>query len=319
MSTSEAPKTKRRGLPVAITVVWMLIMVLVYGLRPNWATAMFVWPAWVGMVVGIILLWRVRSHQKSLFVAWLIFGFGFVDEFWSVPRGLLPEPTRDFRAVSLNCAGGSMGAAREVKLLKPDLVLFQETPSRRYLEEFATELFGPDASYVLGPDAAIVARGDLRAYDLPKWTTNFVASVWTAKGQAPIDVVSLRLAPPVMRIDLYSPSAWTDFADNRAARAKELKEVADALATMKVRPTIIGGDFNTPPDPILKPLVDGLSDAFASAGVGLGATCVNPYPCIVRIDQIWSGKTVRCVRSFVVATEFSDHRMVVADYRWTPR
>lgn len=319
MSASEAPKPTRRGLPVALTVGWMLIMVLVYGLRPNWATAIFVWPAWVAVVIGILLLARVHTFRRPMMAAWLIFGFGFVDEFWTVPRGLLPEPTRDFRVVSLNCAGGSMGAAREVKSLKPDLVLFQETPSRRYLEEIATELFGFDASYVLGPDTAIVARGDLKVHDLPKWTTNFVAAEWTAKDQAPIDVVSLRLAPPVMRLDLYSPSAWTDFADNRAARAKEVKELAAALATMKVKPTIIGGDFNTPPDQILLPLVDGFSDAFASAGVGLGATCVNPYPCIVRIDQIWSRETVRCVRSFVVATEFSDHRIVVADYRRTPK
>lgn len=131
--------------------------------------------------------------------------------------------------------------------------------------------------------------------------------------------VSLRLAPPVLRIDLYDPSAWGEFARNREARAREGQELADALRDHGFKPDVIGGDFNTPPDPILNPLVGGINDAFGRAGVGLGATCVNPYPCIVRIDQIWPGPKVARVRSRVVRTVHSDHRIVVADYRWTPR
>ena len=210
-----------------------------------------------------------------------------------------------------------MLAAEEVIALKPDLVLFQESPSRRDLVQVAKELFGPTAGVVWGPDASIIARGSLTARALPRTVSNFAAASWSPEKGKMIDVVSLRLAPPVMRIDLYSWSAWTDFASNREARAKETKEIADILTELRLDPQVLGGDFNSPPDRrALGYLTAGKLDAFKEAGVGLGATCVNPMPCIVRIDQIWSGSKIKPVRARVVKTEHSDHRMLVADYVW---
>lgn len=94
--------------------------------------------------------------------------------------------------------------------------------------------------------------------------------------------------------------------------------MARVWEALGVQPDLVGGDFNTPPDrSVLAPIVGSLRDAFADVGVGFGATCVNPYPCVVRIDQIWSGRSVEAVRAWVEKTEASDHRMLVVDFRWT--
>lgn len=317
MSEEKSVKRSRWSLPWWVSAGWLVSMFGLYMVRPGITTAITVWPAWIVLIIGLMFTAKSRCHRMALLFCWLFFGNLFVDEFQSIPRSLRPEPARDFRVVTLNCAGGSLLAAEEVIALKPDLVLFQESPSRRHLEEVALKLFGPRPGLVWGPDASIIARGGLAERALPQGTSNFVAATWTPERGRSLDVVSLRLTPPVLRIDLYDPSAWSDFARNRESRTAEVKDIAAALAGMGFRPDLVGGDFNTPPDAgVQGPLVQGMLDAFGSAGVGLGATCVNPMPCIVRIDQIWSGPKSKPVRARVVKTEHSDHRMLVADFVW---
>ncbi|MEI7986087.1 MAG: cytidylate kinase family protein, partial [Armatimonadota bacterium] len=95
--------------------------------------------------------------------------------------------------------------------------------------------------------------------------------------------------------------------------------IAAELNRLNFRPDLVGGDFNTPPDvDVLEPITIGMKDTFAKVGVGYGATCVNPYPCLVRIDQIHCLKTVTPTRSRVVATQNSDHRMLISDFTRNP-
>lgn len=313
----QKPPRKVRVWPAWASAGLALLLAILYAFRPQLTTAITIWPAWVGMAIGLALALFSRKLLQWTLPLWLIFGFVFVDEFRTVPRGLLPAEQREFRVVTLNCAGGSLAAAREVIPLRPDIVLLQESPNSKQLASLATEMFGPDAVVVRGPDATILARGTLIQVPHEKRVSNFVAARWQFAPGRSLDVVSLRLAPPVLRIDLYSPSAWSEFAEGRARRAAETAEIRQRLAEMGVEPDLIGGDFNTPPDPgSQRVLVGGMDDAFRVAGIGLGATCVNPYPNIVRIDQIWSGPRVRCVRAWVVKAQNSDHRMLVADYRW---
>lgn len=311
----DGPK-KRLVWPALASGAWLVGLGLLYGFRPGWGTAVVVWPAWVGMILGVLL--AAVSGRKALLGAWAVFGLVFVEESWSVPRGLLPEPPRDLRVISLNCAGGSALAAGEVRALNPDLVLFQESPSQRALEKLAQEMYVAEAAVVWGRDASIIARGVLTPLSLPRTTTNVTAARWTLSLGRTLHVASLRLTPPVMRVDLYDPAAWNDFRRNRDYRAAEAREMQTILAGLGFRPDILGGDWNTPPDRAVQgPLIEGLTDSFSAAGAGWGATCVNPFPCIVRIDQIWSSSALIPTRSRVHKTQHSDHRMVAADYRWS--
>lgn len=291
-------------------------MTLIYAVRVDATAAITVWPAWIGGGFGLILALFASQWRRWLALAWLGFAFVFVDEARSVPRMVLPAPTSHFRVVTLNCAGGSFAAAEAVIPLKPDVVFLQESPNRKEVEALAKKLYGDEASFAYGIDASIIARGELLFLGWPVHP-NFTLAIWRPTPDRSLTVVSLRLAPPVMRIDLYSPSAWEEFAANRHQRREEVAEVASTIADLGTKPGIVGGDFNTPPDAgVQRPLVEGLADAFARAGVGYGATCVHPYPCLVRIDQIWHSPDVQAVRSWTVATEHSDHRMVAADFKW---
>jgi len=315
--TTKKPEKRPRKWPARVSVGMLAILTVLYAARPDATTAITVWPAWVGMLLGIGVALFARQHLRWLAPLWLVFGLVFVEEFQSVPRGVLPAQPRDFRVVSLNCAGGSVLAAGEVRALRPDLVLLQESPSKPDLEKLARELFGEGAVVAWGPDATILGPKGLVPFARPRKVSNFVAARWEAAPGRVLDVVSLRLMPPVLRFDLYSPAAWQDYAQSRALRGEEMTEIWRQASQMGANPDLIGGDFNTPPDgAIQKGLTADMDDAFRLAGVGLGATCVNPYPCIVRIDQIWSSPRVQCVRAWVVRTENSDHRMLVADYRF---
>ncbi len=130
-----------------------------------------------------------------------------------------------------------------------------------------------------------------------------------------LNVVALRLQPPVLRLDLYNSEAWSDFSRNRQIRREELAEIWDRNRDHV--PDILGGDFNSPAerDGLFKELGE-MKDSFGEAGRGYGATCVNPLPCLVRIDQIWRSPKLRTMNSFVVKTKNSDHRMVVSDFTW---
>lgn len=307
---------RRRALSV-VSFAMLVVLAGAYSLRPGIATAITVWPAWVGLLFGVGLTLLMPRPRRWLMLGWVLFGVGFVEEFRTLPRGLFPAPPADFRVVTLNCAGGSALAAAEVMALRPDVVLFQESPSRPDLERLAREIYGPNAVVAWGPDTSILARGRLEPFPRPRRIANYVAARWHASPERTLDLVSLRLAPPVLRFDLYNPAAWQDFAESRARRGQEMADMHGHLMEQGVQPGILGGDFNTPVDPpIQEVLVGEMEDAFAAAGVGLGATCVNPAPNIVRIDQIWFGPSVSCVRAWVVPTRHSDHRMVVADFRW---
>ncbi len=295
---------------------FLLILTILYGFRWDLTTAITVWPASLGMIVGLILTSFAKQWRFKIAVAWMAFGYLFVDEVHSFPRMLLPAPPSNLRVVTLNCAGGTPSAAQETIAQKPDIVLLTESPGPIDLAKLAKELYGADGHFLKGPDASIVARGTLVERRPKQIVNNFVAAVWTTPSGRSLNVVAMRLTPPIMRIDLFNPSAWSEFAGNRRVRRLEVESIASDLATMNFKPDLIGGDYNSPPDRgVFSSLTEDLHDSFAVSGVGYGATCVNPAPCIVRIDQIWYSANLESRRTRVVGTENSDHRMLVADFK----
>ncbi len=316
-TSSPGRLTRLQRLSPWLVILFMSLLGFLYTFRFDITAAVTVWPAWIGLGFGIVLTTLASRWRWWLLAAWIVFAILFVDETRSYPRLLVSAPTSNLRIITLNCAGGSMLAAEEVLRFKPDVVLLQESPSAPEVQALAMKLFGPAGKFVRGPDASIIARGRLVEIPLERGTHNFVAATWRPSLTRSLPIVSLRLMPPVMRIDLFLPDAWREFADNRRNRANEVLEIRDQLNRLGFLPEIVGGDFNIPPDPgVLRPLTAGLTDAFAAAGVGHGATCVHPFPCLVRIDQIWSGEAVVPVRARVIKTAHSDHRMLVVDYRW---
>lgn len=289
-------------------------MAIVYVWLPTELAAIFIWPFTLWVLVGVALVALARKSPPRL--RWLLVGVWVVLWFGldSQPAALLPRlPDGSYgdivRIASLNCAGGNPAAAEEAVATGAQLILLQESPGADELEAIRARL-GEDWSLVHGPDGSVLAKGRTRRLPLPRGTSNFVAVEW-----GNTLVISLRLQPPIFRLDYWSPACWQAFADNRRSRIKELREIVDWIqANQAGRDLIVGGDFNSPPDPVLMGDLENIaSDAFAERGWGWGGTAINSFP-IVRIDQVWLGGGIITTHSHVRITQHSDHRMVIVEY-----
>jgi endonuclease/exonuclease/phosphatase (EEP) superfamily protein YafD len=202
----------------------------------------------------------------------------------------------------------------EVETVRPDVVLFQESPSRDKLRKVGDSLFGDEASVLWGPDTSIVARRQLEPVAVPaEFRENFVHALLEADG-ATVNVISLRLFPCPVRLDLWRPRCWQVYRKDRQARRRQLETIARYVATIPDdEPIIFGGDFNAPAgDAVFRLLESRLADSFLAAGRGWGNTFMSGLP-VLRIDQIWISRHVRPIAAYARGTQHWDHRMAVAE------
>jgi vancomycin resistance protein VanJ len=294
-----------------LNALTLLFLAVAYWQRLDGLYALTIYPPVAWFVGGVAFtLIGSRRHRVTAFwvlaVAWITFFLTFADE----PHqwiGLLHRGSpEDLRVISLNCAGGTPEAAQEAMATQPAIVLLQESPSREDIERTARRVYGREVSVLTGIDGSIVADGRIEPVALPRGTNDFIAAKVYLAGRGPIFVVSVRMLPPVFRIDYWSPECWEAYAQNHAIHREELAEIATWVrANAGELPVIVGGDMNVPPDPrVFRPLADWLDEATRDSGY----TAVNEFP-LARIDQIWV-RGLRPVRSEAVRTVNSDHRMV---------
>jgi len=308
-----------------LPILSLLLCILVatcYVVRPILCAAVTVFPTWLWLVPGLFLAglgWRRRRLAGSVGVLWMLFLLGFAEEPWSLLRGTLPAShegsSRVIRIVSLNCAGGLLEAAREVKQYQPDILLLQESPSRGAVQQIAGELYGEEGGWAHGLDASIIARGSVQPCPLRRDEKIFLTHARvTLTGGKPMEVISLRLSPPTVRADLWSPDCWRQHAEVRRLHYEQIQMVMRRIEQIHPEtPLIVGGDFNMPPgEAPLRLLQKRLQDSFRIAGAGWGSTITNEYP-FHRIDQIWLSPHLRPLRVRAYRTQHSDHRLVVCD------
>lgn len=315
-----------RVLSVASIILWTFVG-LCYFVRFDSCALVTVFPAWVWLIPGLSLAaFESRRGNRRVGVAilglWLVFLLWFADTPASLLRGMvasasscdLAETDGTLRVITLNCAT-SARAAREVAEYRPDVVLLQESPSRKQLEALAQRLYGDEGGVVWGPDASIVARGRVTAVETPaSLRGDCVQARIRLDSGAEVTVVSLRLVPSTFRLDFWSPACWQDYADNRRERRRQLLTILrETEAIAPSSPLVLGGDFNAAPgDAVFRSLRPRLVDAFVRAGVGWGGTILNDRP-VLRIDQVWVSDHFSPTAVFAKRTRHSDHRMVVCD------
>ena len=310
---------------LAINGSCMLLAALAYSIAPDFAYALTIWPFWIWSAVAMwLLLVGIRKRNWRLTVgcalAWGVLAYAFNSEVRALVRTVFlmrKDSGPGVSIVSLNCAGGSAMAAWEAMARTPDVVLLQESPSESEMREFKRIKKGDEwltYDILAGPDASILVQGDLLRIALPKRTSNFVCARARLKRTGiEVLIVSLRLAPPVLRFDYWNPDCWRSYAESKAARREELEEILEFVEAQNPDEfVVVGGDFNTPPDPsIQRRLLESYSDAFDQAGRNYGATAVSGFP-MVRIDQIWSRGPYRAAWAHAQATEHSDHLLAQA-------
>lgn len=308
----------------AVSLLLVLGLAFCYGLRPDACAAVTVFPPWLWLLP---LLFGAAVAGRALGRRWGLpllaccgaFLFAFAEEPHSLLRlGPAPDARAErspgvIRLVSLNCGGGLPEAAAEVERWRPDIALLQEVPAQSAVEAVARRLYGPSAGVVLGYDAAVLAPRAV-AVGSPREHGFFVAARVTLPDGGAANVVSLRLTPPLVRMDLWSPDCWRAQRENREVRRAEMATLLDDLAARHEDiPLIVGGDFNAPGgDAVPRMLAPRLRDSFREAGLGWGNTGLNNIP-VTRIDQVWISRQFLARGVIASKTVHSDHRIVVCD------
>jgi hypothetical protein len=295
--------------------VWLFITIGYLG-DWDWASPLTIFPYWCWAIAGGIASYAALRLRCKRWHSLLSVGLWFGSVLWlsdnlsSILR-LASSPhspsVNALRVVTLNCAGDP-AAMREVASYKPDIVLLQEIPpSSNVLSQFATELFGNDAAIVAGYDCAIISHGklELAPKDQP---SQYVRAMVNLPSGRRLAITSLRLVPPVGRLDLWNPDAWRATIANRRLRREQLLGLMEQSHSSS-EPEIIGGDFNATANDTTLRLLTGFHDAHRISGRGFGNTALNGLP-IARPDQIWVRK-LEVISSRAFKTKYSDHRLVL--------
>ncbi|MGC4016583.1 MAG: hypothetical protein QM755_18990 [Luteolibacter sp.] len=136
-----------------------------------------------------------------------------------------------------------------------------------------------------------------------------------------MEVVNIHLKSAATNLRLWSPSAWHEHRMVRQERRQELSTALQLLSQTSPfpdRPTLLGGDFNSPAsDPVHYLLARDFTDLFSAVGTGWGDTFQRRVP-ILRLDCLYATRQFTPVRCLAVTSRNTDHRMVVADLLPTP-
>ncbi len=284
------------------------LVIWTYASRPNWATALTLFPTWAWLIFSVFsfLLIRKRLGQIGL-GAWVLFAVLHIEEPGSFFRGFLPvKAEHSLRVATVNCTG-SFQAITDALAESPDIVLIQESPSPSEWASFMEH--HPGYALSLGIDASILVKGSIQPHHLGRFYT---ISRVTIRGTT-FGVGSLRLATSEPRIDLWNLSCWHSQTVMRKKQLGQILEVQNILPDSL--PLILGGDFNVPQgDKVFRALEDRLSDSFRGSERGWCNTIIADLP-LLRIDQIWMTNDLKSVNAYTKKSPYTDHRIYVADFR----
>jgi endonuclease/exonuclease/phosphatase family metal-dependent hydrolase len=218
------------------------------------------------------------------------------------------------RAVTYNVRGFRDGRGRVadvVRELAPDVLLLQETGSRRDLRRFADDVGMRVARDPWSPlrrrvkNAVLLAEPwRFRSIELSRFPS---ARRWYPRGALVVRATSG--ANTIVAVSVHFGLAGAERADQAAS-------LTDLVATLDGGVVIAGGDLNATPDMRATARVAAsLRDTWSLAGQGDGSTFPAFAP-VARIDYVFVTNEATIVRAVVGAagaSEASDHLPVAVD------
>ena len=218
---------------------------------------------------------------------------------------------RTLRVATWNVHGlrGGVGAvASAIRAEEPDVVLLQETGSRRRLRDLGRSL---GCSVSADPRVfprrrvrnALLARPGAADSIRPRFVRFAAGSPWHPRG-ALFAEIDERWTAVSTHLGLTGPE--------RGRHVAELRSLVEG----GTQPVVVGADLNaSPDDPGPRSLATQLTDVWAQVGEGAGWTFPAAGPT-GRIDYLFVGPGVRALRAWTAGGTVSDHLMVVADLRF---
>lgn len=281
---------KRKGITIwrCLSFVWLLFLSAAYFWPTDALYAITIWPPFVWANLAMVLTlagvrrFRTRSQGLLLF-AWIAFWIGFGEDKWWLMDRVISVKNPTWKVVTLNCAGGFPEAAEEAFQLEPDIIFLQESPSKKDIDELAQQYFRDGYDIAWGVDASIIVRrGSLRVIEK---TIAFTTVAYQPPDGDPLVLCSLRLSPPVFRLDYWSADCWQAYASNRQMHRRELTEVSKSvLSQTDTFDAIVAGDFYWTPDSEMQRI---FFHELSPISRGSGYSAVNEFP-LARIDQVWA-------------------------------
>ena len=220
------------------------------------------------------------------------------------------------RVVTYNVRGfrdGRERVAAVVRGLRPDVLLLQESGSRRDLRRFADEVGMRAARDPWSPFRRRVKNAVLLADPWRFMSVELVrfrgASRWYPRGAL--------IARATTGVDVVR-TVSTHFGLGGAERAAQAASLVDLAAAPDGGAVIVGGDLNATPDMrAIRRISSALRDAWTDVGHGPGPTFPAVAPA-ARIDYIFVGGRVEVLHARVAAdsaSSASDHLPLAADLR----
>ena len=304
------------------------IVSLCYVTQPDWLAPVTLVPPWYWVLVGSLLaVWGYSSEHKRRVLAvlalWGAFAVFFVEESHGLVRAMRPMATNrqeareqglGIRVSRSTAAWGRARALRRSPRGTRTSCCCKNHPDGMTFSNCRASCSEPTVRRC----AAVMYRfSSVDGSNPSTWTlaSHFVHATVELPNGFEVNVISLRLSPPVFRLDFWTPGFWREHRDNRVKHRKQIsrdlaahRRTADgrntglSAATSICRPTIAH----------LNPLLSKLTDAFDHAGRGWGPTGTNTYP-LFRVDQVWVSQAFHIESVRAQKTLHSDHRMVVCD------
>lgn len=318
----------------AATVGMFLITILLVGVFR--ATADLWWPAtvvlfgprWITLppVAGLLALALLRDRSllvplvfSSALLIGPVIGFG-----WGLRALTLSERDSDLTVVTLNVAGGHMieyGPDVLMDRLGADLMMvqecggsFQESILRLRDWYSATEASLCAISRFPISKVAVMDRENLQSVGGSALVATFSIMVT----EHPIYVTNVHLETPRAGLEKILRGRVSEGAEilgqKSLLREIELRRT-ERFAREQGSPALIVGDFNTPPESRhFRKIYADWTDAFQSAGFGIGGTRLNGW-IRARIDYVLANEDWVIVRATPGTPVGSDHLPVIARLR----
>lgn len=317
-STSEStaapslePRQLRRWLwwPLAVVsfATWLVGLLLRLTLRDAWqplAAVFYALPTPVLLAGGLVaaesfrmLRWRRRmfAMYASLVLqlaCWLPTAFHFRAE---------EAPKNSVRLAFWNVSRGGRGyehAARELIASNPDVVCLVEATGKGQRPETWQPHFPGFTVHPLGSGMVLLVRGEAYAIE-----PGMVRDILKYR--------SMRLRVGGHRFRLVLVDIISDPLESRAPAFEKLSVL---LPTPAGLPTVLVGDFNTPPESVhFRHLPATWTNAFDASGSGYRATWPIFTP-VLALDQLWGSPQIHWHRCEYGWSTRSDHRALTADF-----
>jgi endonuclease/exonuclease/phosphatase (EEP) superfamily protein YafD len=318
---------------VGLSLALHVLTVFAFSRQPDALAAFTVLPIWtwggLGLMLAMFAFYFLRAPlslvMTGVWAVTLLVGADEARVLANVGRSKpLPGPAERhdgspvIRVVTMNCAIFGFGnPANDIAAWNPDIVLLQDCYPHQ-VRQIADALYGGRGDYRShgGTNAVITRWKILREVRNPANRDQQVTVGFPDGSSA--EVVNIHLASAATDLRFWRPATWGEHRANRAERRGQLTKALHILEqttpAFPNMPTLLGGDFNSPAaDVVHRQLSRDFVDAFATAGTGWGNTFHRRFP-VLRIDLIYATRHFVPVRSRVVESRHSNHRMVVADF-----